>query len=271
MILSDKDLSQRLERTEAQANIDFVETRNRLQPEHGAAWIEVGGAFAMFDGVESPLTQTFCLGLFDEIQPSHLDQIEAFFKNRSAPVFHEVSPLAHPSLMPLMNERGYHPVELSSIMCCELPYIGPVGSRTNPDITTRVISPDEAELWAATSAAGWAAEHEELGEFMLKFGRISALCEGAFPYLAELEGKPISTGMLFIYEDVCILAGTSTIPASRNRGAQNALLRDRLTLAADRGCTLAMMGASPGSASQKNAQRNGFNIAYTRTKWQLKS
>jgi hypothetical protein len=29
-----------------------------------------------------------------------------------------------------------------------------------------------------------------------------------------------------------------------------------------------MMGALPGSNSQRNAERNGFQIAYTRTKWQ---
>ena len=64
MIYSDKALSQKLERTEARANADFVETRIRLDPESGAAWIQVGGAYAMFDGLESPLTQTFGLGVF---------------------------------------------------------------------------------------------------------------------------------------------------------------------------------------------------------------
>jgi len=29
-----------------------------------------------------------------------------------------------------------------------------------------------------------------------------------------------------------------------------------------------MMCAAPGSASQRNAERQGFRIAYTRTKWQ---
>ena len=28
-------------------------------------------------------------------------------------------------------------------------------------------------------------------------------------------------------------------------------------------------GAEPGSASQRNAERQGFRIAYTRVKWQL--
>ena len=59
MIYSDKELSQKLERTEASANADFVETRARLFPDSGATWIEVAGAYAMFDGVESPCTQSF--------------------------------------------------------------------------------------------------------------------------------------------------------------------------------------------------------------------
>lgn len=73
-----------------------------------------------------------------------------------------------------------------------------------------------------------------------------------------------------MYGEVAVLAGASTIPEGRNLGAQNALLRSRLTYAAESGCTLAMMVTAPGSQSQKNAQKNNFRIAYTRTKWQLK-
>jgi hypothetical protein len=40
-------------------------------------------------------------------------------------------------------------------------------------------------------------------------------------------------------------------------------------MAARQGCDLAMMCAEPGGASQRNAEREGFRIAYTRTKWQL--
>ena len=104
---------------------------------------------------------------------------------------------------------------------------------------------------------------------MFDFGRISTQCEGAYPYLAELDGTAISTGMMFVHGDVAMLAGASTIPEGRNQGAQNVLLHARLAHAAELGCTLAVMGASPGSQSQKNAQKNGFNVAYTRTKWRL--
>ena len=68
-------------------------------------------------------------------------------------------------------------------------------------------------------------------------------------------------------DGVAFLAGASTIPEGRRHGAQLALLHQRLRDGADAGCDIAMMGALPGSASQRNAERHGFRIAYTRVKW----
>ena len=271
MIYSDRNLSQKFERTEARANADFVETRGKLEPSSGASWIEVAGAYAMFDGPESPCTQTFGLGLFEETTTAALDEIEEFFQTRGAQVLHEVSPMADTSLVQLLNSRGYHPIEYSSVMFRELgdaAFVERKGT-SNIELKTRVIGDGEEDLWARTSAAGWATEMEGLADFMFGFGRISARCQGAYPFLAELDGTAISTGMLFIYEDVAVLAGASTIPEARNKGAQNALLAARLRFAADHGCKLAIMSALPGGQSQNNAQKNGFNIAYTRTKWHL--
>ena len=270
MIYSEKLLSQKLERTEARANADYVETRARLFPNSGATWIEVAGAYAMFDGVESPITQTFGLGVFENVTNECLDRLEAFFKERGAPVFHEVSPMADPSILTLLNERGYHPIELTSVMCRGLSAVEFENKTGDPEIVTRVIVPGEADVWARTAAAGWATEQEGLAEFIFDFGQIGAQCSGASPYLAEIDGTPIAAAMLLIYENVCILGGASTVPAARNRGAQNALLAARMKFAVAKGCNLAIMGALPGSQSQRNAQKNGFDIAYTRIKWQLK-
>ena len=267
MNYSDRELSQKLERTEGRANADFVETRLRLEPESGAAWAEIGGAYAMFDGPESPLTQTFCLGIFEETEPGHLDRLEKFFAERGAPVFHEISPMTDPLLLTLLGSRGYRPIELTSVMYRELE--GKVPTPGNPAIETRIVDEAESDLWAETAAAGWATEFEGLDEFMFRLGRITSRTTGSRPFIAELDGKPIAAGGFGIYGDVCILAGAATIPEFRGRGAQNALLAARLRFAADEGCRMAMMGAAPGSQSQKNAQRNGFNIAYTRIKWQL--
>jgi GNAT superfamily N-acetyltransferase len=268
MIYSDKALSQRLERTEGHSNIDFVETRKRLFPDGDATWIEVGGAYAMFDLVESPLTQTFGLGIFEETTTAHLDEIEEFYRERGAPVFHEVSPMADMSLLSLLAERGYRPVELTSVMVLELDRFE-LQPSLNSEINTRVLRESEADLWAETAANGWATEHESLADFMLAFGKIAARTSGGKPFIAELSGQPIAAGGFQIYDDICILAGASTVPEARRKGAQNALLSARLRCAKEAGCQLAMLCALPGSQSQKNAQKNGFNIAYTRIKWHL--
>ena len=82
-------------------------------------------------------------------------------------------------------------------------------------------------------------------------------------------GQPIATGTVCLGEGVALLAGACTVPEARKQGAQLALLEARLRAAAEQGCDLAMMCAAPGSASQRNAERHGFRIAYTRIKWRL--
>src|ERR1044071_3465239 len=113
---ADIDLARRLERTEAHGNVDFVEARKKAFPDRGATWIEVAGTRAMFDGVGSPLTQTFGLGVFESITAEQMTEIEEFFRSRGAEIFHEVCPLADGSVFELIRERGYQPVEFSNVL-----------------------------------------------------------------------------------------------------------------------------------------------------------
>ncbi|MBA2244922.1 MAG: GNAT family N-acetyltransferase [Gemmatimonadetes bacterium] len=268
--LSDLALARRLERTEARSNAAFIEARARLQPESGAEWIEVAGAYAMYEGAGSPLTQTFGLGLFDAVMDAEMEALEEFFLQRGAPVFHEVSPLADLELLALLSQRGYQPVEFTSVMFRPIRRDLRLPAASNERIRTRIIEPGEEKLWAQTAARGW-SESAELTDFILEMGEISAHATNALCFLAELEGEPVAAGSLNLWEGVALLAGASTIPGARKQGAQRALLESRLRYAAQQGCDLAMMGAHPGSASQRNAERQGFRIAYTRIKWQLRA
>jgi len=265
---SDLALARRLERAEATANTEFVETRARLYPDSGAQWIEVAGAYAMYDGLHSPCTQTFGLGMFEPVGPTELEQLETFFHSRKVPAHHEISPMADWSLFALLNERGYHPIEFTSVLFRPLSASAPLSIAHNAHIQVRLVAENEQELWAQTAANGW-SEHAEFGDVMLEFSRLGAARTGALNFLAELNEQPIATGGLFIHDGIALLAGASTIPSARNQGAQLAILDSRLRYAADQGCDLAMMGAAPGSTSQRNAERQGFRIAYTRIKWAL--
>ena len=267
---SDLALAQRLEKTEARSNAEFVEARARAFPESGARWLEVAGAYAMYDGATSPVTQTFGLGMFQPVTDADLDVIEKFFRERGAEVFLEVCPLADPSVLSLLNERGYQPIEFTSVLYRpignDLYLVAPVNSQIN----VRLIVDGEQELWAETSAQGW-GEFAELSDFVRDIGKVMANKADALSFMAELNGRPIATGAMSICDGVALLAGASTIPEGRKQGAQLALLESRLRYAAYQGCNIATMGALPGSGSQRNAERHGFRIAYTRVKWQLNS
>jgi GNAT superfamily N-acetyltransferase len=266
MYFSDLALSKRLERAEGYACVQNAEARRRLFPGSGAEWMECAGAYAVFDGIESPVTQTFGLAIFEELRPASLDVIERFFLDRGAPVLHEVSPFAGVAALEMLCARNYRPIEISNVLFrpVERPTTGEQSA-----VSVRIIAPEEAQLWSEISASAWSHEHPEFREFLQDLGAISAARDDSLCFLAEHDGKPGAAGVLSIHDGVALFGGSATVPELRRRGLQTALLHTRMHYAFDHGCDLAMMVALPGSDSQRNAERKGFRIAYTRTKWRL--
>jgi GNAT superfamily N-acetyltransferase len=266
MIFSDLTLAKRLEGAEAFACAQFAVARSRLFPESGAAWTHCAGATLVFDGVDSPITQSFGLGLYEELTEAALDEMEAFFLSRGAPVMHEVCPLVGPGALTLLCGHGYKPIEISNVMyrTVDKPEARPAGN-----LRVRVAAPEEAELWSAVSTRGWTHEHPELDGFMREMGALCFAREQSPCFLAEVDGVPGAAGNLTIHEGVALFGGAATVPELRRRGLQAALLEARMRYAFEQGCDLAMMVAEAGSNSQRNAERQGFRIAYTRLKWRL--
>jgi GNAT superfamily N-acetyltransferase len=274
MIFADRELSQRLERAEGFSCAEFAEARRRQCPESRSEWIECGGAFAVFDGVDSPITQTFGLGLFQDLNETVLDEIERFLLERNSPVLHEVSPFAGVDALDLLCRRNYRPIELSSVLYQPIadavePNQQRIGKICANGVTVREIEPEEATLWSEISTCGWSHDHPELAGMMQELSGITVARKQTACFLAEADGQPGAAGVLCIHEGVAVFGGAATVPELRKRGLQTALLAARMQYAFNAGCDLAMMVALPGSESQRNAERAGFRIAYTRTKWRL--
>ncbi|WP_394840178.1 GNAT family N-acetyltransferase [Pendulispora rubella] len=264
-LFMDRSLARRLERAEGAANAAMVTTRARLNPALGAAWIEVDGTYAMFDGPGSPMTQSFGLGIFAEATDAALDQLEAFFRGRAAEVHHETSPLAGAALFAKLANRGYRPIEVSTVLV--QPLLEPREAKAGPRV--RIAVEADRERWIDTAVAGW-AEQPQYIDFMRDLTSLTFANPDTLKFIAEDEhGEPMATGGLVLHEGVALLAGASTAPKHRSRGAQGALLAARLEHARRAGCDLAMMATEPGSASQRNAERSAFRVAYSRTKWAL--
>ena len=135
------------------------------------------------------------------------------------------------------------------------------------DISVRRVATDELDLWNLTVAQGF-AEHFPVSPEILEVMKVFAQADGIECYLAKIDGQPAGGGTLAMRDGVAGLFGASTLPAFRNRGVQTALLQARLKRADEAGCDIAVCLAQPGSSSQRNIVRQGFQVLYTRVKFE---
>jgi GNAT superfamily N-acetyltransferase len=268
MPFADLALAHRLEATEAHSCEQFAQTRKKLFPDCNSEWTHIGGATVVFDGPDSPVTQTFGLGLFEPLTAQILDQIESWFNARNAAIQHEICPLVGVEALDLLCARAYRPIEIASVLYQPVP----APTATYPTHRAHLTQPAEAALWSEISASGWSGQHPEFLQRMRDFGLIGANRENNPCFLAYLSDvgveEPAAAGSLSLHQGVALFVAT-TLPRFRRRGLQSALLGARLRHAHAAGCDLAMMVTEAGGESQRNAERNGFRIAYTRIKWKL--
>src|SRR6185437_2839864 len=187
MMFADRDLAKRLEAAEGYACAQFAEARKRMIPESTSAWMRCAGATVVFDGVGAPTTQTFGLGMFDELTPSALDEMERFFLDRGDEVMHEVCPFAGTATLDLLCERGYRPIEISNVMYRA---VDPESRALPEGVRVRLIDPADAEVWSDVSARGWTHEHPEFEEFVRDMGTVCVVREQSPCFLAEVDGTP---------------------------------------------------------------------------------
>jgi GNAT superfamily N-acetyltransferase len=119
-----------------------------------------------------------------------------------------------------------------------------------------------AAAWSRVVAQGF-AEFGPLPEnTFLPFATLA----GSLNFLARVDGIPAGGGMGAIVPEAGIAAlfGTSTLSEFRGRGVQTALINRRLREAAQLGAEYAVVSTLPGSGSQRNMERRGFRVAYTK-------
>ena len=262
----DRPLAHRLELTDAYGSVAFARAHAGRFPEAGSTAEPFAGGWAIFAGVDSPLTQAFALGLLGPVEEGEVARMEDFFRSRDAATMVELCPYADLSIVEVFGRRGYTAVEFTNVLARRLT---PIDTESSFEGAVRVRQTEarEADAWAEAVARGFIGEGEPSPMMIELFSTSLASRAGAY-FLAEIDGQIAGGGMVTVHDGVASLGGASTLPAFRNRGAQSALLRARLTYAAEQGCEIAMVTTLPGSTSQRNVERQGFRVVYTRTKLQ---
>ncbi|HSB11114.1 MAG TPA: GNAT family N-acetyltransferase [Blastocatellia bacterium] len=266
MLSVDAELARRLEMTDALAGVEFARAWARRHSYSEEVAIEVAGGHAGFAGVDSPLTQAFALGFNGPVRAADLERMEHFYQSRGSAVNVETCPLADPSLLELLGQRGYRQIEESNVFAREI-----VERESNlwPDDSSgiRVRSPEERELDTYTELVAKSFfENVEITPEFLDLFKNPFYAAGAHFFMAEVEGVPAGGAMMSIHRGVASLGGAGTLPEFRNRGVQTALILARLEVAAESGCDLAMVATGLDTVSQRNVERRGFQMVYRRSK-----
>jgi GNAT superfamily N-acetyltransferase len=258
------ELAREIELAEAQAAVACVEMMKTMQPEAGGAVEAIAGGYAVYCGANSPVTQAVAVGLNGPVSAEEFGRLEEFYFSREEPVRVEACPLADASLFEHYGQHGYRVTEFSNVMA--RPVRGQ-GSAIANGIEIRRAARDELELWTLTVAQGF-AESSLVTQELLAVMKMFAMAERAECYLARIEGRVVGGATLAVRGRIAGLFGASTLPEFRKRGVQTALLHARLERAEEAGSELAVSLARPGSTSQRNITRQGFETLYTRVKFE---
>jgi GNAT superfamily N-acetyltransferase len=253
MIHADLELAWRVESAEAAI------ARGCAGDRPGTAILEVAGGVAVFAGAESPLTQAIGIGLRGPVARAEIDRLDAFFRSRGAPVSVDLCPLADIAVRGQLTSLGCRPAEFNNVMVRGLP-----GAEFSPSVRARLIAPEESELWCRTVGQGF-FEQPELSEEEMDVGRAIYSLAGARCYLAfDESGAACAAGSMMVHQGLALLFSDSTVAPYRRRGFQRELIAARLEEARAQGCDLAAATVAPGSASQRNYERAGFQVVYTK-------
>lgn len=268
----DVALAQRLEESDRLSTLQHAEARARLAPESGATWQAVGDGTAVFTGPGLPVSGIFGLGMRAPVTADHLREAAAFFSARTMGATLNLCPFADPSLVAALEGRIRRVVGFKHVWV--RPAEAPFAPEPQPNAASHTISVREAQtdderwLWArlVSLAFGFQGRLEDANTDV---SGANAFSVGSRVFTAWQNNQPIGAGALWMGGGVARLYSAATVSGWRNQGAQQALIAARISAARAAGCDLITVATLPGTPSQRNIERFGFRIAYTRVAVEL--
>jgi len=259
---TDVALAQRLEAAYAFRAVVYAEARASLQPELAVTTVPLAAGVAVYAGPDASMSRALGLGMQRAVATEDMERVEEFFYAHRMPPRFELCPLADPSLLELLRTRRYCLEQFWNSLARPLAYQDQ-DADWHPSVEISRIRPQEEQLWLQTVAKGIVG-HENPGSDVLELLAPSVRIPGIMTFLAWVDDEPAGGGAILVHDGIAEFCSAGTRVAFRRRGVQTALLHARIAAAARAGCYLATAIVLPGSSSERNAQRTGFQLAYTR-------
>jgi GNAT superfamily N-acetyltransferase len=269
-LFCDLALARRVELAERQMLLDACANVRRRLPD---VYCEVvGGGIAVITEPGSPVNKVAALG-FEPLDEAAWVPVEAEHARRGVPIQVELATLAEPAVGTFLTARGFRLVGVENVCGRALAGIPPAPAA--PGITIERCAPDALDTLVDVTVTGFSTpdaqgvpSHEPVETMdrgvIARVVRDFAGADGVTLFLARRDGELAGAGSMRLQHGIAQLAGAATLPQHRRRGVQSALLAHRLAFAAQRGCDFAVVTTQPGSKSQQNMHRAGFELLYAR-------
>lgn len=259
----DKALARRLESAEEVPQVKYAKLYQTLYPEIGAAAEPICGGHMIFAGLNSPMGRAVGMGFNETPVDNDLNRMEDFYWKRDAPAKIDVCPLTDPALLEMLKTRHYFMEELNNVLFRRLDKN--VSCEAPEGFIIRTARPQESDKLAEILVKSFFPDGNAPENFgamispMYKF-------DGVLPFVAEKDGELVACGCGLRIPEHGIVAmfGAATKPEFRSHGLQTTLFRFRMKAAADAGCEYAVVVTQGGTTSQRNAERLGFRVAYSK-------
>lgn len=231
----------------------------------------LGGGILSFAGRGSWANQACGLGLDGAVSDADLDRLVDFYASRGVEPRVELCPFADASVVDGLAERGFVLREFENVLARHLDPSEDLRSiLTRPlpaELAIERVDPRDdvtVDTVIEVSTSGFRPAGEPVPQNLYEVARRGILQSGCDSYLARMDGVPAGGSSMEARGSIAALYGTTVLPRYRRRGIQAALIVRRLERARERGCTLAVIHSRPGIATESNALRLGFFLAYTK-------
>jgi GNAT superfamily N-acetyltransferase len=269
-MFADAALAARIDRAEARMCAHIANSIQVGRPESPPFVLPISGGQAVYVAPSSPVNKVIGLGLDADLDVEALERIEREWDARGEPVRIEMSILVDPSFGSALTRRGYVLHGFENVLGMQLDRAA--SDHILSRVAVEIVTEAELDTWMDIAVDAF-MQLDGTGSVppdAWPRERLRALLEemmgvpGFIRYLARVEGEAVGEAAMRIDGDLAQIAGAGTLPRARGRGVQKALLARRLADARAAGCTLAVVTTAPGTRSQDNVMRRGFELLYTR-------
>ncbi|THW08532.1 hypothetical protein D6D02_10341 [Aureobasidium pullulans] len=210
------------------------------------------------------LNHTYGFALEGEVTMDDLHAIEAAYKQNGVHPEIDMCDYAHGSAFDLLSAQYTVTGSLCEYQQSLSGFQGPDILRGDMNIS--ILGPEDHNTFIQASVDGFSSTGRA-PELLEVLAESAAARSDTILFSASLDGELVGTAAMAMIdvEDIKVVVFfiDSCLPNARGKSVHKALLLERLRVARDRGCDVAVATAREGSISGRNIEKVGFRRAYS--------